>query len=55
MNIDTSVFTYEFDKFIEHLHDYFEDEYGKNHDEYLIKFLLEQAVFYENELELYDK
>ena len=55
MNIDTSVFTYEFDKFIEHLHDYFEDEYDKDNNEYLIKFLLEQAVFYENELELYDK
>lgn len=55
MNIDTSVFTHEFDNFIEHLHDYFGDEYGKAHNEYLIKFLLEQAIFYENELELYDE
>ena len=55
MNIDTYVFTHEFDKFIEHLHDYFGDEYGKAHDEYLIKFLLERASFYENELELYDE
>ena len=55
MDIDTSVFIYEFDNFIEHLHDYFGDEYGKAHNEYLIKFLLEQAVFYESELELYNE
>lgn len=55
MNVDTSVFTHEFDNFIEHLHDYFGDEYGKAHNEYLIKFLLNKAEFYKEELELYDE
>lgn len=55
MDIDTGVYSYEFDNFTEHLHDYFGDEYGKAHIEYLINFLLEKAEFYESELELYDE
>jgi hypothetical protein len=55
MNIDTSVYSHEFDSFIEHLHDYFGDEFGKDHIKYLIDFLLEEATFYESELELYDE
>lgn len=55
MKVDSTVFEHEFGKFIEHLHDYFGDEYGKEHDEYLINFLLEKADFYDSELELYDE
>ena len=54
MDIDKSVYTYEFDKFTEHLHDYFGDEFGKEHIKYLSEFLMNQAAFYESELEDYD-
>lgn len=53
-DVDTSVFTHEFDRFIENLHDYFGDDFGKEHVKYLIDFLINQATFYEDELELYD-
>lgn len=55
MEVDSTVFEHEFGKFIENLHDYFGDEYGKEHDEYLINFLLDKTSFYKSELELYDE